>query len=62
MSAEITCDSCGTTAPMVAGVYGWQKPEGWLQRVDLAKGVQDACSRGCALVIDRRTALALLIK
>lgn len=60
MSAEITCDGCGRSAPMVAGVYGWQKPEGWLQRVDLAKGVQDACSRECAEVIDRRAAISLL--
>jgi len=45
---------------MVAGPYGWQKPDAWLQRVDLAKGVQDACSRECAQVIDRRTAISLL--
>jgi hypothetical protein len=54
MSGEATCDGCGKQAPMVSGPYGWEKPEGWLQLVDLAKGVQDACSRQCAQVIDRR--------
>ena len=47
MSAVITCDGCGTTSPMQHGPYGWEKPEGWQQRVDLGKGVQDACSRSC---------------
>ena len=45
---------------MVSGVWGWEKPAGWLQMVDLAKGVLDACSRECAQVIDRRTAISLL--
>lgn len=60
MSAEITCDSCGATALMVMGVWGWEKPEGWLQRVDLGKGVLDACSKDCAAVIDRRAAITQL--
>jgi hypothetical protein len=60
MSADVTCDGCGRQAPMVAGVWGWEKPPGWLQRVDLAKGVQDACSRDCAAVIDRRAAITQL--
>lgn len=60
MSAVITCDGCGRTSGMKHGPYGWEKPEGWLQRVELATGVHDACSRSCAEVVDRRLGLRVI--
>lgn len=47
MSAIVTCDGCGKTAPMEAGRDGnWHKPRLWYQRSD-DDGIQTACTREC---------------
>lgn len=47
MSATMTCDGCGRTAPMEWTVLGgWFKPHDWFERRD-EDGIQDACSREC---------------
>lgn len=47
MSATVTCDGCGKTAPMSpGGVKQWFQPYSWYSRQD-DDGLQDACSLQC---------------
>jgi hypothetical protein len=54
MACVFRCDNCAREAPAERGERGYQKPPSWFQRGD-SDGVQDACSRDCAIEINRRS-------